>query len=181
MAEMSDLERYQAKANATTDNSLASTRNMLNMLEEVTMVVASQQFDHKPPTHRHKTRVRTPWPCWTSRGSSWTGWRATWTPSTRRWRRRTSISPGWRSGAGCSRAPSTSRYLHMLCSRPLIHLSRKPQLITDDSVWEKKTSSSGSAPQPGARAPDSADAATSGGPYIQRQVYLHILQPLLQF
>ena len=58
----------------------------------------------------------------------------------------------------------------MLCSRPLIPLSRKPQLITDDSVWEKKTSSSGSAPQPGARAADSADAATGGGPYIQRQV-----------
>ena len=84
MAEMSDLERYQAKANATTDNSLASTRNMLNMLEEVTMVVVSQQFDNKPPAHRHKTRVRAPWPCWTSRGSSWTGWRVTWTPSTPR-------------------------------------------------------------------------------------------------
>ena len=34
---MDDLERYQAKANKITDDSVESTRNMLKMMEDVSL------------------------------------------------------------------------------------------------------------------------------------------------
>ena len=74
---MDDLERYKEKINKLEDSSLDSTRNMLAMMEEVGGRPKINGIDDFLSYYRPKSRGLGPFRCWTSRASSWTGWRAT--------------------------------------------------------------------------------------------------------
>ena len=101
---MDDLERYKEKINQVEDSSLESTRNMLAMMEEVRGRQKKNGSDNSVCYYRPRPRGRAHCKCWMNRDSSWTGSRATSTPSTQRWSRPRRPWPRWRSGVDCSRA-----------------------------------------------------------------------------
>ena len=81
---MDDLERYKEKINQVEDSSLESTRNMLAMMEEVRGRQKKNGSDNSVCYYRPRPRGRAHCRCWMNRDSSWTGSRATSTPSTQR-------------------------------------------------------------------------------------------------